>query len=120
MSDVTGIKMKFQVGSFFAAYNTLCSIYFQSDNQKYLTPMIVNGAFTAELAIKAILHETQIDFGKEHNLMYLFKLLPEDIALDIINRSMAKAEPYRNITEWINQLFAIAQDFETWRYSAEA
>ena len=41
--------------------------------------MLVYGAFSVEITIKAILANNDIEYGKEYNLVVLFELLPKDI-----------------------------------------
>lgn len=112
--------LSFQAGSFLTAYVNLCILHAQSSNSTFMVPMIVNGAFTAELALKAILAKCEINYGREHNLLYLFLLLPIDYSWDIVNRSMAAAPAFRDLKRWMDELFLISNAFEEWRYSYEA
>ena len=68
----------YQAKSFYNAYIALEQINQLCDKPlMYYVPMLVNGAFSIEITLKAILSENQIDYGKEHNLVVLFQQLPE-------------------------------------------
>lgn len=82
--------------------------------------MVVNGAFSAELALKALLKHHDIAYGTTHNLLHLFMLLPIDISSEIVNRSMEATPTFRNLENWIHELILISNAFEEWRYSYEA
>ena len=116
------LGLKYQAGSFLTAYINLVILNDQSLNIKpsspiFTIPMIVNGAFAAELSLKAILSSCGINYEKSHNLLYLFTILPEDLALEIVNRSIAAAPIFKHIDEWLKQLMLISDGFEHWRYS---
>lgn len=55
------------------------------DNIDYLTPMITCIIFSCELYLKSLLVFLKKDFEREHSLNTLFKLLPEELQLDIEN-----------------------------------
>ncbi len=112
--------LSLQAGNFLTAYANLCILHSQSSNSTFMVPMIVNGAFTAELALKAILAKCEINYGREHNLVYLFLLLPIEYSWDIVNRSMAATPAFRDLKRWLDELFLISNAFEEWRYSYEA
>ena len=57
-------------------------------------PKLVNGAFSAELTIKAILTEQSISYDKEHNLKILFEKLPAEIQNQIWEYLVKKAPEY--------------------------
>ena len=116
------LGLKYQAGSFLTAYINLVILNNQSLSMKpgspiFTIPMIVNGAFAAELSLKAILSSCGITYEKSHNLLYLFMILPEDFALEIVNRSITAAPIFKNLDEWQKQLILISDGFEHWRYS---
>ena len=74
------LGLKYQAGSFLTAYINLVILNDRSLNIKpsspiFTIPMIVNGAFAAELSLKAILSSCGINYEKSHNLLYLFTIL---------------------------------------------
>ena len=69
----------YQAKSFYNAYINLESLYNTSKDIMFYIPSLVNGAFSIELSIKAILSMNNIKYEKEHNLVVLFSLLPEAI-----------------------------------------
>jgi len=57
----------FQAKSFYNAYINLERINEQAGGLYFFAPMVINGAFAIEIAIKAILMNLEIPFEKEHN-----------------------------------------------------
>lgn len=114
------LKLRYQAGSFLNTYINLCAMNAEAKDLTFVIPMVVNGAFAAELSLKAILTENGIEYSNVHSLLYLFMLLPDDFALEVINRSMERAPAFRDFQVWENQLFLISDAFEEWRYSYEA
>lgn len=82
--------------------------------------MVVNGAFSAELSLKALLKHYDVAYGTTHNLLHLFWLLPTDVSYEIVNRSMEATPAFRDLDNWMDQLILISNAFEEWRYSYEA
>ena len=115
-----GMKMKnvelcFSAKAFFNTYLNLRT----SDDINFFIPMVVNGAFSVELALKSILTENDIDFSHTHNLFNLFFLLPDDLAIEFINNSFERAPAYRQPDKWAEELLAISETFEQYRYMHE-
>lgn len=120
MDDNKLSQLRYQAGSFLTAYINLSIMNSQANDLTFTIPMVVNGAFSAELALKALLTKEGIRYYREHNLLYLFSLLPDDIALQIVNDSMSRTPAFRDINNWLDQLFYISGAFEDWRYAHEA
>lgn len=113
-------KLRYLAGSFLTAYINLCAMNAEVKDPIFVVPMVVNGAFSAELSLKAILAENGIEYGKEHNLLYLFSLLPDDMLQEVVQRSWERTPAFRDTKVWINQLCLISDAFEEWRYGFEA
>lgn len=101
-----------------AFFNTYLNLRLPED-PNYFIPMIVNGAFSVELAFKSILTENNIDYSHTHNLLSLFCLLPDDFVSELINRSLKRAPAYRELDKWIEELLAVSELFEQYRYIYE-
>ena len=72
------LTLVYQAKSFYYAYIALDQL--KSDDEfHFFVPKLVNGAFSVELVIKAILTEQNISYDKVHNLKILFDKLPMDI-----------------------------------------
>ncbi len=85
---------------------------------RYHVPYIVNGAFSAELALKSILTENEIAYQKEHNLLKLFFLLPKEYRDEIISRFILLYPAY-NQDNFSVDLVLLSDAFIDWRYSFE-
>ena len=82
-----------------------------------LIPIIVNYAFSDELALKYILTKNKIDFEKKHNLMDLFLLLPNNIITYFISNISTML---KNNKEYVlSELSSISNSFIEWRYFYE-
>lgn len=112
-------NLNYEAGSFLTAYINLAILHSQSTTPIFLIPMVVNGAFSAELTLKALLKHYDIEYGTTHNLLHLFMLLPTDVSCEIVNRSMDAAPVYRDWNNWKEQLILISNVFEEWRYAYE-
>ena len=66
----------YQAKSFYNAYIALEQVERSTGEPMYNVPLLVNGAFSIELSLKAILVKNSIDYGKEHNLLVLFLKIP--------------------------------------------
>lgn len=106
--------------SFLTAYINLSIMNTQTEDLTFLIPMIVNGAFSAELSLKALLMKANVDYSREHNLLYLFLLLPSEIQVQIVNDSMSRTSAFRDMELWMDQLILISDAFEQWRYAYES
>lgn len=87
-------KLRYLAGSFLTAYINLCAMNAEVEDPIFVVPMVVNGAFSAELSLKAILAENGIEYGKEHNLLYLFSLLPDDMLQEVVQRSWERTPAF--------------------------
>ena len=101
----------YQAKSFYNAFVLLEKIKCEDDELLLLVPRLVNGAFSVELILKAILTEQDITCGKEHNLKALFDKLPLDIQKRIWQNFLAKAPEYSDEAKRENELVLIADAF---------
>lgn len=85
---------------------------------RYYVPYIVNGAFSAELALKSILTENEITYKKEHNLLKLFFLLPKEFGDEIISRFILLYPTYNQENLSVDMVL-LSDAFTDWRYSYE-
>ena len=110
----------YQAKSFYNAYIALEQIH-QSCNEKllYFVPMVVNGAFSIEITLKAILAKNQIEYKKEHNLIVLFRLLPGSFQFELLGHLIEKAPEYKDSKKCLEELILISNAFADWRYSYE-
>ena len=85
----------------------------------FVAPAIINGAFSAELGIKSILTENSIQYGKEHNLLELFMLLPKNFQMEMLYYFNERTPYFRDANEWLDELILISNSFIDWRYCFE-
>ena len=110
----------FHAISFYNAYIALDQINQNADDHiLYMIPIMVNGAFSIEITLKAILAKNQIEYGKEHNILLLFRMLPDSFKQEILVHLFEKAPEYDDDDKWINELILISNAFVDWRYSFE-
>lgn len=112
-------SLAFLAKSFFEAYQILKQRNAELMIPRYFAPIIVNGAFATELALKSILTENHMNYKKEHNLWALFMLLPTDLAIDVVNRSMSITAAYQELGKWVDEMILISEAFVDWRYCFE-
>lgn len=117
---MSNVFLAFQAKTFYETYQILNQQESESKFPRYLAPMIVNGAFSAELALKSILTENHVNYRREHNLLSLLMLLPTDFALEIVNRSMSIGTSYREFGKWVDEMILISEAFVDWRYCFES
>lgn len=109
----------YQAKSFYNAYIALEQIKNAEDPLMYYVPMLVNGAFASELALKAILSEFNIEYKKEHNLKVLFDLFPTRLK-DLFWKYLAYKKPeYADEEKRETELIIMSDAFVKWRYSFE-
>ena len=86
----------YQAKAFYNAYIALDQLSRDDSDTLLLlfAPLVVNGAFSAELALKAILAKNQIEYGKEHNLLILFQMLPKSFQQELWAYLIEKAPEY--------------------------
>ena len=110
----------FQAKSFYNAYIALDQLNREREESLlYYIPMLVNGAFSIELTLKAILAKNQIDYGKEHNLLILFQLLPDSFQAELLSHVIEKAPEYKDPKKCAEELILISNAFVDWRYPSE-
>jgi len=83
----------------------------------FFIPYIVNQAFAAEMAMKAILSKEAINYKKIHKLDELFYELPNQIQLDIADRIKTQFNFIHD--EFEQQLCKVGSAFVDWRYFHE-
>ena len=109
----------YQAKSFYNAYINLESLYNTSKDIMFYIPSLVNGAFSIELSIKAILSMNNIKYEKEHNLVVLFSLLPEAIQNLIWEWVSRKTPVYSDKQKRNTELILISDAFTQLRYCFE-
>lgn len=108
----------YQAKSFYNAYIALEQLK-PDDELLFMVPKLVNGAFSIELTIKAILVEQGISYDKEHNLKVLFDKLPAEIQKRIWDFLATKLPEYSDVTKCENELLIMSEAFVQWRYVFE-
>lgn len=112
-------SLVYQAKSFYNAYIALeqCK---PDDDLLLVAPRLVNGAFSIELIIKAILVEQDISYNNEHNLKVLFDKLPRDIQNTMWRYLAKKAPEYTDKAKRENELILMSNAFVQWRYCYES
>lgn len=108
--------------SFYDAFITLEQHFQLSEDEDKVVryaPMVVNGAFSIELSMKAILAKNKIDYGRKHNLLTLFQLLPDAFQLELLGILIEKAPEYKETEKLCEELLLISNAFVNWRYAFE-
>ena len=110
----------YQAKSFYNAYIALEQISNNCEKELlYFVPWIVNGAFSVELTLKAILAKNNIEYGKEHNLYVLFCMLPDSFQSELMSNFFEKAPEYCHAKRFTDELLLISNAFVDWRYCFE-
>lgn len=109
----------FQAKSFYNAYLNLERIDMQSGDFLFTVPMLVNGAFSIELSLKAILTRNSISYKKEHNLLVLFRMLPEEFQCEVIGYLLEKAPEYKDMEKFTKEFVLVSNAFVDCRYAFE-
>ena len=111
----------YQAKSFYNAYIALDQLSRDDSDALLLlfAPLIVNGAFSTELTLKAILAKNQIEYGKEHNLLILFQMLPKSFQQELWTFLTEKAPEYANFERGLDELILLSNAFVDWRYAFE-
>ena len=112
------LTLVYQAKSFYNAYIALEQLK-PDDEFLLFVPRLVNGAFSVELVIKAILTEQNISYDKVHNLKILFDKLPLDIQNKIWESLAEKAPEYSDAEKRETELLLISEAFEQCRYCFE-
>lgn len=106
--------------SFYNAYIALEQIHNNSiDKMLYRIPMLVNGALSIELTLKAILLKNSITYNKEHNLLNLFRLIPDIFQTELLSHLFEKAPEYHDTHKLSEELILVSDAFVDWRYAFE-
>lgn len=108
----------YQANSFYNAFIALEQLA-PPDEMLLLIPKFVNGAFSIELIIKAILTKQSIPYKNEHNLKVLFDLLPQDVQQQTWDFLVEKAPEYSNVKKREDEFILISEAFVQWRYCFE-
>lgn len=111
----------YQAKSFYNAYIELDRLSRDDSDTLLLlfAPLVVNGTFSVELALKAILAKNHIEYGKEHNLLILFQMLPESFQQELWAYLIEKAPEYAGSEKRLDELFLLSNAFVDWRYAFE-
>lgn len=111
----------YQAKSFYNAYIALEQLSRDDSDTLLLlfAPLVVNGAFSVELALKAILAKNQIEYGKEHNLLVLFQMLPKSFQQELWAYLVEKAPEYAGSDKRLDELILLSNAFVDWRYAFE-
>ncbi len=111
----------YQAKSFYNAYIALEQLSRENSDALLLllAPLIVNGAFSIELTLKAILAKNQISYKNEHNLLILFQFLPKSFQEELWTHLIEKTPEYRDSEKCFNELVLLSNAFVDWRYAFE-
>lgn len=109
----------YQAKSFYNAYLALEPLNPDGEELLFMVPKFVNGVFSIELTIKAILVEQGISYDNEHNLKILFDKLPTDIQNRVWSFLTTKFPEYSDITKCETELLIMSEAFVQWRYYYE-
>lgn len=111
----------YQAKSFYNAYIALDQLSRDDSDTLLLllAPIVVNGAFSTELTFKAILAKKQIEYGKEHNLLILFQMLPKSFQLELWAYLIEKTPEYADSKNGLDELILLSNAFVDWRYTFE-
>lgn len=87
-------------------------------NLAYITPAIVNAAFSCEVFLKLLLQHEGKDIHKIHKLNDLYAKLSEDIQMELKEKTILRYGKWSDIWErpYLEQ---ISNAFVEWRYSYE-
>ena len=111
--------LAYEAKSFYNAYINLERMDLQCEDLLFSIPRMVNGAFSIELSLKALLSNLNIHFEREHNLFVLFSMLPERIQELFWKYLTLKAPEYDDEDKRTEELLLISDSFVKWRYFYE-
>ena len=63
--------------------------------------------------------KNHISYGKEHNLLVLFRLLPKPFQDELLTHLIEKAPEYINPEKCVEELVLLSNAFVDWRYAFE-
>ncbi len=106
----------YQAKSFYNAYIALEQIYNNTNETMFLVPVIVNGCFSIEITLKAILKNNDIKYKNEHNLVVLYNKLPTEIQKMINDWVLEKTPEYKDDSRINEELLIISGAYNQWRY----
>ena len=110
----------YEAKAFYNAYIFLEQLNRECEDKMLLyIPILVNGAFSIEITLKAILFKKGIEYGKEHNLLILFEMLPNAIQDEIWSHLAEKAPEYADQQRRTDELTLISNAFVDYRYVFE-
>ena len=109
----------FQAKAFYNAFIVLERQNLMMDIPRYTAPVLVNGAFSIELSLKAILAKNGVDYEKEHNLLILFQMLPQKFRDEILGFLIEKAPEYSDPDIFFDEFLLSSNAFVDWRYCFE-
>ena len=108
-----------QAISFYNAYINLDRMNNSRGGADLIYPVIVNGVFSIELALKAILINQSIDYSKDHILAYLFEKLPTDVQNTVWEFVAEKTPVFADKKRHDEELLVMSNAFSRWRYAFE-
>jgi HEPN domain-containing protein len=127
-------QIRVQADDFFRAYQVLEENY-ETATLAVMGPAIVNLAFAVELHIKALHYSATGKVLRGHNILALFKRLPNTIREQVFNHEAVSQNPfmtrgddlsvkyfsksYTPYERFTDQMKTISKAFEQWRYSYE-
>ena len=106
----------YEAKAFYNAYINLENTYLEDGSPLFFAPMAVNGAFAIELSLKALLTKLDVPYEKEHNLLILFKKLPDRIQKVYWRILENKAPEFSDEQKRMEELLLISEVFADWRY----
>ena len=120
MAEMDAFEM-FRTGCNFSDCADLClkeQNHAPESNLAYITPAIVNAAFSCEVFLKLLLQHEGKDIHKIHKLNDLYAKLSEDIQMELKEKTILRYGKWSDI--WgRTYLEQIANAFVEWRYSYE-
>lgn len=120
MAEMDAFEM-FRTGCNFSDCADLClkeRDHAPESNLAYITPAIVNAAFSCEVFLKLLLQHEGKDIHKIHKLNDLYAKLSEDIQMELKEKTILRYGKWSDI--WGRPyLEQISNAFVEWRYSYE-
>lgn len=120
MAEMDASEM-FRTGCNFSDCADLClkeRDHAPESNLAYITPAIVNAAFSCEVFLKLLIQHEGKDTYKTHKLNDLYAKLSKDTQEELEKKTILRYGKWRNV--WgIPYLEQISDAFKKWRYSYE-
>lgn len=112
------LKMATEFYSFYYATKIIFINYNKNDKDMNLVfPLVVNGAFTCELALKTLLLKLNIKYEKQHPLIRLFDNLPLELKRIILGYLCGVFQ--NSEEENLNKIIGVSDYFYEVRFVAE-